>query len=780
MTVTVTDDFTTLQSCDAVGNIGPYNGNVKAPTADTGFKVEGSAALAGIIDGTTGLMGYSDGTSRAAGFYEGKHFLVWAAQGGAIPNTAANGGWRVIGSQTAYPGNQDPADSTEWKVAGPDDGRALAVRFSYKHFCLNLARPPDYVIGTVWRVATAVANGIGYVCNTISAENETGKFYIDELKEGTGITVVAGTTGNPGVSAEIATDDDNIGRGTFLDVSGAYLIMGRLTLGDDGTLDSYFRDKNEIWVFNNQPYRASFNHIEFVGGTGTNEVSFGAEVGTGVAAVGSGGNSFTSANLPFSVTAEDSGVTANLLGCTLINPIAKVEDFFLSCQQEDNSVSSFVDQTLECADDEGTLYPSGSANDLPFFPTTEGVNDACYFGYDVPFTEMVVDVTTAGSTDGVVVWEYYNGTSWVSLPELTDSTNGLETAARNTVEWVLPTDWATTTINSLGPYYYVRVRITTVFGTNPLGDQAQPKVGGRVKWEQANAKALSCLFLGMDVISLRNSAILRKCAISDSVASAKEGAVDLGSSDPATDTFRDNQIQNCAAGVLLKGTSTGTTTYNFRNITFDGNTNDVRVDFPSTATVVINILEGGDTPTIDNVNGSTVNVVNAKVVKVTAIDASTLAVIQNVRILLEADTGGDLPVAETVTITRSGTTATVSHTAHGLTAGEKVSIRRADQQEYNGVFIVATVVDANSYTYTVSGSPATPATGTITATGVLVSGLTNASGVVENTGWPFTSDQPVKGIARKSTVSPKYKASPLTGTVTVDGYDQNTFLVSDE
>jgi hypothetical protein len=70
---------------------------------------------------------------------------------------------------------------------------------------------------------------------------------------------------------------------------------------------------------------------------------------------------------------------------------------------------------------------------------------------------------------------------------------------------------------------------------------------------------------------------------------------------------------------------------------------------------------------------------------------------------------------KTVTsITRSSTTATVTATAHGFTSGDQVNIRGAVQTDYNGDFIV-TVTDANTFTYTVSGSPATPATGTIIA-----------------------------------------------------------------
>lgn len=75
----------------------------------------------------------------------------------------------------------------------------------------------------------------------------------------------------------------------------------------------------------------------------------------------------------------------------------------------------------------------------------------------------------------------------------------------------------------------------------------------------------------------------------------------------------------------------------------------------------------------------------------------------------------------TVTITRSGSTATVSHTAHGYsssasspTSARRVKISGAAQSEYNGEFTI-TYVDANTYTYTVSGTPASPATGTITS-----------------------------------------------------------------
>lgn len=66
-------------------------------------------------------------------------------------------------------------------------------------------------------------------------------------------------------------------------------------------------------------------------------------------------------------------------------------------------------------------------------------------------------------------------------------------------------------------------------------------------------------------------------------------------------------------------------------------------------------------------------------------------------------------------ITRSGTTATVTTaTAHGFSTGDVALIAGAAETAYNGEFVV-TVTGSTSFTYDVTGSPATPATGTITS-----------------------------------------------------------------
>ena len=74
----------------------------------------------------------------------------------------------------------------------------------------------------------------------------------------------------------------------------------------------------------------------------------------------------------------------------------------------------------------------------------------------------------------------------------------------------------------------------------------------------------------------------------------------------------------------------------------------------------------------------------------------------------------DAKRSQSVTITRSGTTATVALNAHGYSVGALVIIAGASQAAYNGTKTILSVA-TNSFTYEVTGSPATPATGTITA-----------------------------------------------------------------
>jgi len=230
------------------------------------------------------------------------------------------------------------------------------------------------------------------------------------------------------------------------------------------------------------------------------------------------------------------------------------------------------------------------------------------------------------------------------------------------------------------------------------------------------------------------------------------------------------------AGAGIEMPSAVGSPYAYDALLFSGNTYDVLNS--SGSAISINKNNGSDPTTYE---GSTVTFLSATVdTTITVKDVTNLSVIENVRVLLEAaDASGPLNYEESVSITRSGTTATVTHTAHGLQTGALVHIKGCNEEEYNIVEDI-TYIGVDSYSYQVSGSPATPATGSPTSTTVIFNNLTNASGIVTDNR-VFSSDQNVTGRARKSTTSPLYQSQPITGTIdSANGLTLTVLLIPDE
>lgn len=267
-----------------------------------------------------------------------------------------------------------------------------------------------------------------------------------------------------------------------------------------------------------------------------------------------------------------------------------------------------------------------------------------------------------------------------------------------------------------------------------------------------------------------NGADLTECTFLNStvLVSSPANAANITDSSftKTTGTSHGIEITGTAADMTL----TGVTFTGYAGTNGSSGNEAIYVNIAS-GSMTISIAGGGSTPSIRTA-GATVTVQNAVTVTVTAKDADTAAAVQSARALLYASTG------TTVTITRSGSTATVTHTGHGKSTNDKVVISGAAQGEYNGIKTI-TVSDANTYTYTVSGTPATPATGTITSYRVILDGDTNASGILQTTAFNYTADLAVTGRVRKGTSSTFYKTSPLSGTITANGLDVTAFLVKD-
>ena len=106
-------------------------------------------------------------------------------------------------------------------------------------------------------------------------------------------------------------------------------------------------------------------------------------------------------------------------------------------------------------------------------------------------------------------------------------------------------------------------------------------------------------------------------------------------------------------------------------------------------------------------------------------------------------------------------------------------IRDAVPNEYNKVAQI-TRVDDDEYTYSVDSGASSPATGSPIASAVIISALSTGAGVTSDTR-TFSSNQPFKGWARKSSGSPYYQNGPITGTISsTGGFTASIALLSDE
>jgi hypothetical protein len=200
----------------------------------------------------------------------------------------------------------------------------------------------------------------------------------------------------------------------------------------------------------------------------------------------------------------------------------------------------------------------------------------------------------------------------------------------------------------------------------------------------------------------------------------------------------------------------------------------------TSGTVTINVVGGTGNFSYKSAGATVVIVIDPVTTQITVKDINTGALLQNARVRLTVKDGTNFPYQDVVTITSSGTTATVTHTAHGLATNDYILIQDADQERYNGCFQI-TVTGVNTYTYTMTATATSPATGTILATFAYFNELTNASGVVTDTR-SISASQDVEGWVRKSTtVGELYKQSPIDEIISnTIGLTLNIQLIPDE
>ena len=243
-------------------------------------------------------------------------------------------------------------------------------------------------------------------------------------------------------------------------------------------------------------------------------------------------------------------------------------------------------------------------------------------------------------------------------------------------------------------------------------------------------------------------------------------AIEFGTSIPTAANYT---LRGCAFGTDFSATedgSTGDETFHFKD---------------TTGTITLNLV--GCTGNAGyRTEGVAVSIITDPVTISLTVQtsASPPVAIGSARVFIEtANATGPLPFEESVSIVQTTGTATVTHTAHGLSTDQYVVIRGATQNGYNKVAQITKTTD-NAYTYAVDSGTVSPATGSPVASAVIISGLTNGSGVISDTR-TYSSNQPFKGWARKSSGTPYYQNGPITGTISsTDGFTASIALLSDE
>lgn len=634
MAVTVTNDFGSGLNAADSSTGWTLRGVLTMAAVDTASNVEGTGCLEARV-GSGGGVGDATNNHGSTDFTD-KHLYCWIRPSNPFDTLANSGVTLRISTDTTGVGNYG-----QWDVGGSDLG-VRALRGYFNATC-DLLRPFDTTAGTPPAITAVVSSGPGA---NFASGNGMAVPVFDAIKFGSLITVGGGTGGDPGTMQEVVDADITAGDGLFKNAGGAFFANVRTQFGNTGTASSEFQDANQVLIYESDLFiTASLLGMEFVANsTGTNNFRLGTSSGSGVDKEGVGGGTIKAAGArPFRVIAVDADMDAvEFFGVSLTGPSALFDDPLRNFKMEDNG-TSFTDDTRDANNSAG--------NDAAALPVTQAINDASYFGHDERFYEINISMGSAKTGTWTGTWEYSQGSSsWASLTDVADGTSNYVITGPKVVTFAIPDDWATDTVDT-DSRYWIRFRISsfTSSGSQPIISQLSLAMAGDVCWEQSANEMIGCTLTNMGSVRVRGGAFVKKTTITDSIVPAKHGALDLGSADPAADTVRDLTIQNCNAGILLKGS--GNTTYNFRNIQFDNNTNDVRVDFDGGDTVTINLLEGSDVPTIDNVNDSTVDIINAVTVRIEGLTEGAAAkVIADETILPDVDTTLWYPFARNKTL----------------------------------------------------------------------------------------------------------------------------------
>jgi hypothetical protein len=146
-------------------------------------------------------------------------------------------------------------------------------------------------------------------------------------------------------------------------------------------------------------------------------------------------------------------------------PIGRDVSILVDGAVSETAVGAQTDETAAARDP--------TTGDMNLCPMTPAVDDKYYFGFDKQFRRIWLNTGMPGAGNWANVFEYWNGSSWVQVTDEEDHTSDFTKDGINRIDWVMPADWARTTILGMNLYWLRCRTITFVNQTvRPLGTQA--------------------------------------------------------------------------------------------------------------------------------------------------------------------------------------------------------------------------------------------------------------------------------------------------------------------
>lgn len=359
MTVTLVDNRIVRNEADTATG---WTGTTTLNTVGTDpTPIEATNALTAVV----GAVVFDSYHTATATDYSNHVVYAWIFSRLNLGNTNdANGGIMI------YMGNGTNAGA--WKVGGAD-------RSPFRHDegptgwqcpaldTTNLPASPLSRVGTAASVNFATIERVGTTVNSLIAAPGMNATYIVDIirildvaqNDGCALTVIGGTSGDPGTFRDMVLADRGTGslqaHGVIRELgAGAYGCQAPLRFGAaTGSTSSWFEDKNVSFVFENRGFRNTLYKIVIRdNGTGTTTFKLGDKVGSGVTATGNNGVTITA---PPGVGASfdsqtDTNVTDVFIYGSTING-------FNNGIRLGGSAQEFIGNTVN---NSGTIFTSGS------------------------------------------------------------------------------------------------------------------------------------------------------------------------------------------------------------------------------------------------------------------------------------------------------------------------------------------------------------------------------------------------------------------------------------